>query len=597
MKKQNNYWLLILAFIGVCIYSCHKDDEVLDLQEENETSTTTEEQNVTRPVQTNGMTVLGKKLENPYSVENMQKALDALKKNNARTKRTTSGMNITTTHLYVKFIPKNEEELALLKKDTTLILYSYPLDHEILKHGYYYRDPEVPSDRPTYQYCAVKVNQELPSGVEHQILAKLFIPDENNGDNTLYKKAFSPESITLLVDKALSITNNLPNTSPEKQTANLKKHSLFGRRSKWRPAGTIKVWDENIGTTHSTKRVFSHWEYYPCSQDNYDYNDYGEDNYNPDRPTTWLTPPSQGGCKRAVYRYEPVTTQGSYVGVGGVRVRARRWFTTHKGFTDANGNYSCDGRFRRPANYSIDWERYEFAIRDGWLNGATYNGPKKTGDWNLNLRGDKQAYYATIFRAAHHYYYNGIKGLKRPPTNSFWKPQMKIRAHFKQKNNSNGRHNKDLRVLGIFSPIKIYNPQRSSMAIYATTIHELAHASHWELRKNNWNYKQTSEKVIESWARGVEWELTRMVYPDYIGRERNTGDHTLIVADMIDNASTDDTNNGFGSRSGETQDKVSGYTIKQIEDVLRDTSSWENWKNNIKNRYNNETKKHLDELF
>ena len=36
-------------------------------------------------------------------------------------------------------------------------------------------------------------------------------------------------------------------------------------------------------------------------------------------------------------------------------------------------------------------------------------------------------------------------------------------------------------------------------------------------------------------------------------------------------------------------DKVSGYTIRQIEDVLSYTSSWEDWKNNIKNRYNNAT--------
>ena len=66
-----------------------------------------------------------------------------------------------------------------------------------------------------------------------------------------------------------------------------------------------------------------------------------------------------------------------YIGVEGVKVRARRWFTTHTGIANADGYYSCDGRFRRDANYSIDWERYEFAIQDGWLNGATYNGPKK----------------------------------------------------------------------------------------------------------------------------------------------------------------------------------------------------------------------------
>ena len=44
-------------------------------------------------------------------------------------------------------------------------------------------------------------------------------------------------------------------------------------------------------------------------------------------------------------------------------------------------------------------------------------------------------------------------------------------------------------------------------------------------------------------------------------------------------------------------DQVYGYTIKQIEDVLSDTSSWNEWKNNIENRYENDTEEHLDRLF
>ena len=44
-------------------------------------------------------------------------------------------------------------------------------------------------------------------------------------------------------------------------------------------------------------------------------------------------------------------------------------------------------------------------------------------------------------------------------------------------------------------------------------------------------------------------------------------------------------------------DEVSGYTVRQIEDVLSYTSSWEDWKNNIKNKYNNATEHNLDKLF
>ncbi len=173
---------------------------------------------------------------------------------------------------------------------------------------------------------------------------------------------------------------------------------------------------------------------------------------------------------------------------------------------------------------------------------------------------------------------------------------MKIRAHFEQNNDKNGSHCKDCRLFGFFARLRIYNPQNSSSEIYATTIHELAHASHWELRRSNWNNGGTSDKVIESWARGVEWELTRMKYPSskYKGREWNNNNYTLVVADMIDSESTAFTNNGFK----EPTDEVSGYnTIRQIEDVLSYTSSWDSWRDNLKNRYNNATENKLDKLF
>jgi len=71
---------------------------------------------------------------------------------------------------------------------------------------------------------------------------------------------------------------------------------------------------------------------------------------------------------------------------------------------------------------------------------------------------------------------------------------------------------------------------------------------------------------------------------------------TRVVADLIGNDfrnQTDATNYGFT----DDRDQVSGYTIKQIEDVLRKTSSWNGWKDNIKNRYDNATEENLDQLF
>ena len=51
--------------------------------------------------------------------------------------------------------------------------------------------------------------------------------------------------------------------------------------------------------------------------------------------------------------------------VQGGKVRARRWFTTKTSITNSNG-YFRTGSFRRPANYSIVWETYQFSIREKW---------------------------------------------------------------------------------------------------------------------------------------------------------------------------------------------------------------------------------------
>jgi hypothetical protein len=92
-----------------------------------------------------------------------------------------------------------------------------------------------------------------------------------------------------------------------------------------------------------------------------------------------------------------------------------------------------------------------------------------------------------------------------------------------------------------------------------------------------------------------------MVYPSskFKGRGFSTRNYTLIVSDLIDTNNSRNTNYGYGSdQTGGTElDQVSGYTIQQIEDVLEDTSSWKDWKNNIKNRYDNDTEEHLDRLF
>lgn len=506
MKAKNVLIGLVVA-TGLIISSCEKEKISPNNQipEENQ------------GVNSESMTVLGDQLENPYSVSNMKKAYSNLKSSSSET----PDVNIETTHYYIRFLPKNEEEFDLLKEDTSLILYDIPLDFEIEVQGVYYHDPKLPDTAITWQYCAVTVEKKLPD-VYYEKLADLYIPPTEEADEGNLKST-DAETVfyETLEDEALRITGNIDESA-------LKSTNSIQRKKKWRPAGRIRVWDD-------------------------------------------------------------VTS--SYVGVHGVTVRARRWFTTKTGTTNSTGRFSCNGRFRRKANYSLKWEKYHFSIRSGTAGQAKLDGPKKRGDWNKNIRGGKSEFYATIFRATRHYYYGNLGGIRRPPKNSFWQPQMKIAAMYKSNNDRNARHAASLRVFGLFNWIKIWNPSRNCDDIYGTTTHELAHASHWNM--DHGKYNDTDTKVKENWARGVQWWLTRMEYPNYRGGATIRPNYTQVVMDMIDTRSDDFRNNG----ANHPDDQVSGYTMRQIEDALKGQKNWNGWRNNIKNKYNNGTENNLDALF
>lgn len=501
---------MVCVVLGI-IWSCNKEEDILSKNQHPELNYQNDGQ---------GMTKLGKKLENPYSVENMKKAYKNLQSSNAGLRVNPENIEISTTHLYLKFKPKNETELAILKRDSTIIWYEYPLDYEIIAGGSSYHDPAVPVGTPTYQYASIPVNHKIPEGVAYELLSDLFIPDEYKDDESTTARIANSNFVEMLVDEALSITNNMEEVTHSNQRI---------QGGSWRPAGKMRVWDD----------VVNSW-----------------------RP------------------------------IEGLQVNARRWFTTHTGNTNVNGDYSCDGKFKRDANYKLDWERYNFALREGWLNGANIDGPKKEGNWNLDLSSGKNMFHARVFMAAYHYYYKDIKGLRRPPENAILKTQMHIRCYNESDPDINGNHSAGRRFLGLGSALHIYSPDRPMNEIYGTTIHELAHASHWSMTRSDYN--NAEDIVVESWARGVQWELTRMIwlnYNPYYGRKKlgNTPNQTSlynytgIVQDMIDNIS------GY--------DQVEGYTIKQIEDALDEQRTWGEWRNNIINKYNNATENNLSNLF
>lgn len=432
---------------------------------------------------TDGMTVLGHRLENPYSVENMRKALEKL---SPKTRAGITDMDIQPTHYYVKFHPRSSEELDLLVQDSTIIWYDIPLDYEIEEYGSYYRDPTIPDSLPTYQYASIEV-AKWPNikkiGVDYEILSDLFIPDEDkdeedeDGVMTRSGIKWSEALAEALVEESLRLTGN--------DSEDYESGPQTRGRSKWRPAGRITAYDNIVGGA---------------------------------------------------------------IPLNYVRVRARRWFTTHIGYTNANGYYSCNGRFKRPANYSIAWETSRWDIRDGNIVQAYYNGPKKTGNWDLYISANKSIRYATIHRALYRFYFGNTNGLKRP-TNS---RKEKIAYLHKKGNGINGDYNRQW-GMGIWSDIRIYgqdnNGWREMSEIYSTASHELGHAAHYT--NNRSTYGKCKTNLLESWARCVQYILTNQEYkelgvfskvpktPDYNVYNiqawyKGYSDYTPLFIDLID---------------------------------------------------------------
>ena len=137
---KGKFTLMLLAF---AVMSCSKDRIVSDL-----------DYSYGRKIP-HGMIVLGERLENPYTTENMTKALHSLYPTKA------DRVEVKTTDLYVRFLPKTENEFEFLLNEG-LTLTDHPLDYDIAVEGDWYHDPQIPEGNLTWQYSVVPHDFEFP---------------------------------------------------------------------------------------------------------------------------------------------------------------------------------------------------------------------------------------------------------------------------------------------------------------------------------------------------------------------------------------------------------------------------------------------------
>jgi hypothetical protein len=322
--------------------------------------------------------------------------------------------------------------------------------------------------------------------------------------------------------------------------------------------------------------------------------------------------------------------------VVGAQVLIRQWFTVRQGITDANGHFSTSS-VRGSSRYVIQWERYNYSIRNGSLFQAELRGPvKKEEAWNYTINngvGDSDdKYHALIHQAANDYYYGHRFGLISPPRNkelySFgWQRQIKISAREISNGDYTGSysHLKGDLSSGIISQISIRKWGSPSDEIYGTTIHELAHAAHSVLDRGSYDnlvrdawiipweggvVVNNNKRTLETWARTVETVMTLDRYETNFGNPnysvyknnfRNNYQNQTIFEENHYTSAGIDLMDYFNQRqsygSNFPMDNVSGYTINQLEAAMVNSNSWWQWRDNLKSRFDNHTEQSVDELF
>ncbi len=76
---------------------------------------------------------------------------------------------LESTDYYVRFLPGTQAEFDLLKSKGIELL-DHPVDYEVLKEGDWYHDPSIDEKEITWQYAVVPKDFDFPENIEYQIL-------------------------------------------------------------------------------------------------------------------------------------------------------------------------------------------------------------------------------------------------------------------------------------------------------------------------------------------------------------------------------------------------------------------------------------------
>lgn len=124
------------------------------------------------------------------------------------------------------------------------------------------------------------------------------------------------------------------------------------------------------------------------------------------------------------------------------------------------------------------------------------------------------------------------------------------------------------------------------------------------VKEGDWNNNNTESRLKESWAQGVEWLFASERYSNFDNRyvyQNNYQNFTVeewpiytsLMVDLFDDLNQRDVNGNLQL----PLDRVEGYTFLQMENCLRRSNGFTQFRNQLRDRHENNTEELLNELF
>lgn len=358
--------------------------------------------------------ILGNKLEDPFTVENMTRAVEAVYPTKA------GRVAMTPTDYYVRFLPENEEQYEVLESMGITML-DHPVDYEIVREGDWYHDPDIDEEKITWQYAVVRTDFKFPEGIRYEKLDDCFIAEHapSTKADGLDWEAVEREAFRLTGNGKMILE-----TRGDDITAT--------------PEGKIQIIDDYIGNTPE--------------------------------------------------------------GVRGVRVSCNSFVKFANAFTDKEGNYKMNKSFSSKVRYRLMFKNSKgFALGVNLIlipaSCSSLGSGAPTGiSAVIDIDSERKLFTRCAVNNAAYDYYDKCKGpegsIKTPPANlRIWlfqhinsgsAPMLQQGAYVESSVLAD--------YLGEYvSLIKMFLPDvtiglkncRNYASIYAETLHELSHASHF----------------------------------------------------------------------------------------------------------------------